>query len=228
MSVASLKFVTLKTVFLITLATGRRRSEIHSICHSGISFTEVDGNLTYSLPVHADFLAKNQLASKGQDITKGIYITSLRKFLGPDLWDSEDRFLCPVRALKYYLTHTKQFRRKRLLLFIPYSLNIDRELCSSTISGYIVQAIHMAYSEKDLVTLLQSRGVNIKAHQVKSAASSWAFLMGKTSMQQLMNACFWRSQTTFASHYLHASWTNELDDHYFAYSFHSSWRFHST
>ena len=72
----------------------------------------------------------------------------------------------------------------------------------------------MAYSEKDLVTLLQSRGINIKAHQVRSAASSWAFLMGKTSMQQLMNACFWRSQTMFASHYLRASWTNELDDHY--------------
>ena len=89
---------------------------------------------------------------------------------------------------------------------------MDREISSSTISSYIVQAIKFSCSEKGLIDLLLSRGVKIKAHSVRSAASSWAFLRGKCSLQQLMNACFWRAQTTFSSHYLKGHWTNEEDD----------------
>ena len=137
---------------------------------------------------------------------------SLKQVLGPDLWASEDKFLCPVRALRVYLDRTKFFRRKRQLLFLPVSLNVDKELSSSTISSYIVQTIKLSYSEKGLVDLLLERGIKIKAHSVRSAASSWAFLRGKCSLQQLMNACFWRSQTTFSSHYLKGHWTNQEDD----------------
>ena len=214
LSVATIKILTLKTVFLISLATGRRRSEIRAISFQDVSSSIINGNTVYSLPLRADFMTKNQLASSELDISKAILVPSLKQTLGPDLWKTDDKFLCPVRALKTYLKRTKFMRRKRELLFLPYSPNIDREIASSTISGYIVQAVKFAYSEKGLVDKLLEHGVKIKAHHVRSAASSWAFLRGKCSLQQLMNACFWRAQTTFSSHYLKDHWTNEKDDHF--------------
>ena len=214
LSVATIKFLTLKTVFLISLATDRRRSEIRAISFKGVSSSMIDGNLVYSLPLQADFLTKNQLASAELDLNKAILVPSLKQTLGPDLWATEDKFLCPVWALKTYIKRIKFFRRKRQLLFLHNSPNIDREISSSTISSYIVQSIKFAYSEKDLVQTLLRRGVKINAHHVRSAAASWAYLRGKCSLQQLMNACFWRAQTTFSSHYLKDHWTNEEDDHF--------------
>ena len=214
LSVATIKYLTLKTVFLISLATGRRRSEIRAVSFKNISSTLEGANVVYSLPLKADFLTKNQLASANLDISKAILVPSLKETLGPDLWRTEDKFLCPVRALRIYLKRTKFMRRKRQLLFLPISPNIDREIASSTVSSYIVQTIKFSYAEKGLVQTLLDRGVKIKAHHVRSAASSWAFLRGKCSLQQLMNACFWRAQTTFSSHYLKDHWTNEEDDHF--------------
>ena len=212
MSVATIKYLTLKTVFLISLATGRRRSEIRAIDFKRISSSVIDNNDVYSLPLQVDFLTKNQLSSKELDLSKAILVPSLKETLGPDLWATEDKFLCPVRALRIYIERTKFFRRKRQLLFMPVSPNVDNEVSSSTISSYIVQTIKFSYSEKGLVDLLLQRGVKIKAHSVRSAAASWAFLRGKCSLQQLMNACFWRAQTTFSSHYLKNHWANQEDD----------------
>ena len=214
MPVAQLKFVTLKTVFLITLATGRRRSEIHAIWFQGISSSMIDGNLVYTLPVLADFIAKNQLNTQGFDVTKVILVPSLQQVLGPDLWDSEDRYLCPVRALQIYLERTAPVRHGRKRLIIPYSPGIKREIASSTVSGYIVQTMKHIYSQEGLLESLLARGISVKAHQVRSCSASWAFLKGKVALEQLMNSCFWRSQTTFTSHYLRHYWTNHSNDHY--------------
>ena len=64
LTLTTLKFVTLKTVFLITLATGRRRSEIHAIWFQGVSSSIIDGNLVYTLPVLADFWPRIYLTHK--------------------------------------------------------------------------------------------------------------------------------------------------------------------
>ena len=119
LQVATIKYLTLKTVFLISLATGRRRSEIRAIAFKRITSTLVDNNQVYSLPLQVDFLTKNQLSSKELDLSKAILVPSLKETLGPDLWASDDQFLCPVRALQIYLERTKFMRRKRQLLFLP-------------------------------------------------------------------------------------------------------------
>ena len=145
---------------------------------------------------------------------KLILVPSLKQFLGPDLWDSEDSYLCPVRALDIYLEATKDIRLQRQRLFIPLSPGRKKEIASSTISGYIVQTMKYIYSEEGLLEQLLARGIQVKAHQLRSCSASWAFLKGKVALEQLMNSCFWRSQTTFTSHYLRHYWTNHSNDHY--------------
>ena len=202
-------------MFLLTLASGRRRSEVHAIVHKGINYQwDENHNQVYHLPVHADFIAKNQLSSKGVDVTKVILIPSLKEYLGPDLWLSEDRYLCPVRALKYYLEASLPLRQGRSRLFIPVSPGVKSELCSSTISSYLVQTIDSIYKQENLFQKLRKNGVNVKAHQIRSCSASWAFLKGKVGMDQIMNACFWRSHTTFTSHYLKHYWTLHDDELY--------------
>ena len=55
----SLKWLTLKIVFLIALATGRRCSEIHTLSGLPFDFALNDVN-SYSLKFLPEFLAKNQ------------------------------------------------------------------------------------------------------------------------------------------------------------------------
>ena len=57
LSVATLDFLTLKTVFLVALASGSRRSEIAALVRAGVSHTQHWTQV--SLKPSLDFLAKN-------------------------------------------------------------------------------------------------------------------------------------------------------------------------
>ena len=110
---ASLWHLTLKTVFLLKLASGWRRNELHALsCDEKCYRFRADGGLV-TLITEPGFLAKNQ---KPQNSTPWIVIPAL----GPTVGDHPDRKLCPVRALKAYLDRTKEVevRRGRTGLFL--------------------------------------------------------------------------------------------------------------
>ena len=69
LSLAEPKFLTWKTVFLIALASGRRRTEIHAFTFKGCSHSK--GWSKVILKTDPAFLAKNQLASEGASIFFG-------------------------------------------------------------------------------------------------------------------------------------------------------------
>ena len=94
---ASRFYLTLKTVFLLALATARRVSEIHALSmDSGyLRFNQSDGSVF--LRTQPGFLAKNKLPSVCLD---DILVQNLSKTVK---WNDFNRFLCPVRALKRYL-----------------------------------------------------------------------------------------------------------------------------
>ena len=115
----SLKFLTLKTVFLITLAAGRRGSEIHALDGDPKALA-VERNGGISLNFLQDFIAKNQ--TPGSE-SPSIFIDSLSRILCPD---DEDRYLCPVRALRVYLKRTKAFRTNQKRLFISHNVDYQK------------------------------------------------------------------------------------------------------
>ena len=110
---ASLEFLTWKTVFLLTLASAKQRSEIYalSVETDHLGFDSSDGSVT--LLCQPGFLAKNQLPSLA---SKPFKVQSLSKTCGQE---DEDRLLCQVRALKFYLNRVKSIRGSQKRLFIP-------------------------------------------------------------------------------------------------------------
>ena len=105
-----LKHLTLKTAFLLALASGKRRSEIHAWVANKVS------NLGQWEKV--DFIAKNQLAREGSQSVSPVTIPVLTTIV--DRQFKEDRTLCPVQALRYYLDRTQDLRGSRSLLFISF------------------------------------------------------------------------------------------------------------
>ena len=111
-----LKHLTLKTAFLLALASGKCHSEIHAWVANKVS------NLgqweKVALFPSSDFIAKNQLAREGSQSVSPVTIPALTTIV--DRQFKEDRTLCPVRALRYYLDWTKDLRGSRSLLFISF------------------------------------------------------------------------------------------------------------
>ena len=82
---ASLKILTFKTVFLMALASGKRRGEVHAWTFSSLRHKPHWKEVTIS-PSPA-FLAKNELASEGPDLIRLVVIPALKPFLSSDLAD---------------------------------------------------------------------------------------------------------------------------------------------
>ena len=111
-----LKHLTFKTAFLLALASGKRRSEIHAWVANKVSNL---GQLEMvALFRSSDFIAKNQLARQGSQSVSPVTIPALTTIV--DRQFKEDRTLCLVRALRYYLDLTKDLRGSRSLLFISF------------------------------------------------------------------------------------------------------------
>ena len=109
---ASLKHRTFKTVFLLALGFGKRRSAIHAWLLKNIRH-QADWSKV-SLYPSPSFLAKNHLAKEGPECVAPVVIPALAPTLDKSL--KEDRSLCPVRALRYYLDKTRAQARKRASL----------------------------------------------------------------------------------------------------------------
>ena len=191
---ASLKHLTFKTVFLLALGSGKRRSEIHAWLHKNIRHQEDWSNV--SLFPSPCFLSKNELAKEGPSSVAPVIIPALAPTLNKSLKD--DRTLCPVRALRYYLDKTKDLRSNKQLVLVSFKKNFSKDIVPATVSSWIKQTILLCYqlSNEDAQRLHQ-----VRAHDVRAFAASKAF-QGGVSLDQILAACHWKSHNTFTHFYL--------------------------
>ena len=191
---ASLKHLTFKTVFLLALASGKRRSEIHAWLNKNIRH-QADWSKV-SLYPSPSFLAKNHLAKEGPECVAPVVIPALAPTLDKSL--KEYRSLCPVRALRYYLDKTQDLRTGKELVFVSFKQGFNKDISPATISSWIKQTVVLCYdlSDQDSLTLHQ-----VKAHDVRAFAASKAF-QGGISLDQILAACHWKSHNTFTQFYL--------------------------
>ena len=189
-----LKHLTLKTAFLLALASGKRRSEIHAWVANKVS------NLgqweKVALFPSSDFIAKNQLAREGSQSVSPVTIPALTTIV--DRQFKEDRTLCPVRALRYYLDRTKDLRGSRSLLFISFKKGHTSDIRPATLSSWLKQTILLCYKQADQQALDL---VQVKAHDIRAFAASKAFY-GGVSVDQIMQVCHWKAHNTFTNFYL--------------------------
>ena len=133
---ASLKHLTFKTVFLLALGSGKRRSEIHAWLYRNIRHQENWSQV--SLYPSPSFLSKNQLARDGPAAVAPVVIPALAPSLDRSL--KEDKSLCPVRALRYYLDRTKDLRSGKDLVFVSFRKSFQKDkLCCCAISFPIMR-----------------------------------------------------------------------------------------
>ena len=191
---ASLKYLTFKTVFLLALGSGKRRSEIHAWVHRNIRHQEDWSNV--SLSPSPSFISKNHLAKEGPACVAPVIIPALAPSLDKSL--KEDRSLCPVRALRYYLDKTKDLRSGKELVFVSFRKSFQKDIVPATVSSWIKQTIVLCYQMSDQ----QARQLHqVRAHDVRAFAASKAF-QGGVPLDQILAACHWKSHNTFTQFYL--------------------------
>ena len=191
---ASFKHLTLKTVFLLAMASAGRRSELHALRFDKnyIQFKPKGAGVT--LYFSPEFMRKNQ---KPNQVNDPWYIpaipTGKPEFGAPN---------CPVRALRYYhryLTEHPDLRKDRRCLFVPIKdNNASKELSASSISRWICTTIvdsHAAIQDS------KNLSGSVKAHEVRAVATSLQ-LFNKVDLHSVMKAGRWSSGGTFASFHL--------------------------
>ena len=180
-------------MFLLALASGKRRCEIHAWTHSSVSSKRNWSEGTVS-PSPA-LLAKNQLASDGPDSIKPLLIPAVTTMLDSSL--VEDKSLCPVRALKVYLDETKSMRKGKVLLSVSLREGYSKDITRITISQLIKQTIHTCYQSSGMTNQV----TQVRADDVRAMAASLAF-KGGVSLELVLSSCYWRSHNTFTNFYL--------------------------
>lgn len=202
----TLKHLTFKTVFLTALATGKRRSELHAMCHDSNHFKQNQEQTAIKLYPDIAFIAKSQVLDT---IAQPVKVNAFRLVGG----EEPDKKLCPVRALLHYRksTSSEAIRKGRRKLFISYKPSYRDEIAKSTISSWIVKTIRLAYeTESTNPRALELH--RIKAHEVRALSASWKAYSG-ASLTEIMEACTWRAKSTFSDYYLR-DMCSYLDDLY--------------
>lgn len=190
----TLQHLTWKTVFLLLLASGARRGEVHALDYASVQH-EPKWKYVILKP-HGKFISKTQLRSQGARKLESFRIPSLLGFVGRDL--VRDQKLCPIRSLKTYLARTQDMREGKELLFISHKREHKGDIHRNTISGWVRKLLHFVYSNSSEETSLLA---GTSTHTIRGLAASLAY-RGGVDVEELLRACHWANQTTFTEFYL--------------------------
>ena len=184
----SLRDLTRKVLFLVALAMARRVGELQAV---SAEVSSSSGDLF--LPYLPEFRAKSE--SSLRPLPRSFQVRLLRDFVGslPD-----ELLLCPVRALRVYMS------RPRSLFVSP--CNPSRPLSKNALSFFIRDVIAPASSSSSSLTPSSSSSSSgsstlSSAFQVHGVATSLAFSRN-SSLSSVLEAATWSSSSVFTSFYL--------------------------
>ena len=135
LSSCSLRDLSCKVLFLVSLATARRVGELQAVS-SAVSFSGGDIFLSYL----SEFRAKSESASN--PLPRSFRVCSLRDFIG-DLPD--ELLLCPVRALRIYLYRTSSVSPRLRSLFVSPCFS-SRPMSKNALSFFFHSVIFQSSS----------------------------------------------------------------------------------
>ena len=183
LSRASFRALTMKTLFLLALATAKRVGELQALS-SVVTFVAGDACLSY-IP---QFVAKSE--SLTRSIPRSFLVKSLADFAaGLD----DDLLLCPVRALRLYLPRARSLSPGRHRLFVS-PRRPTRHLSKNALSFFLREVISAAGATRPQVGPL-------RAHEVRSVSTSVAFHRN-WSVSSVLESATWASSSVFSSFYL--------------------------
>ena len=184
----SLRNLTLKTCSLITLATGRRASEVLNL--SGIpGDIAYERNNTVSLSFLPEFLAKNRRSDQASPNVQICPLTHLLDRGEPDVVN------CPIRALKMYRKRPKHIRSpQQRQLFISFNPTHSKDIRATSLSRGIKLLIIKAYKSLNVASTVSDPMplISPRAHEVRAWASTLA--LRTVAMSYLLSTAYWRSE----------------------------------
>lgn len=195
MASAHISFVTRKTLFLLALASGKRRGELHGLTDR-VAYGNNDCSVTLKMLI--GFVSKTFSAAHPERVIPEFTIPALSQLVGED---EAERSLCPVRAIKWYLHRTRDRRasmKAPIPLFIPIYPGLQRRLSPATLGSWAKSVIVEAYeaaNEED------ARLINARLHDLRGFGASWTFIRS-LKLETVLRAALWSGHTTFTSHYL--------------------------
>lgn len=184
---ADLKWLTLKTVFLVAVASGRRVSSLHALSVGEGHLRENQSGTT--LIPSPGFLAKNESINY---MAKSICFTKMSRVSSVP----EDRLLCPCRALSHYVKRSSEIRGGKQHLFLTYGRKDHRAASRDTLARWIVEVIKYAYDSSSSQDFRLA-----SAHDTRSISTSWALLEG-VPLQDILEAASWKTESTFTAYYV--------------------------
>ena len=178
---SSLRNLSRKTLFLLALATAKRVGELQARSRS-VSFSTSAAGISY-VP---EFLAKTESAVR--PLPRSFSVPSLGDFVAGL---TEDLLLCPVRALREYVSRTASFVNRPRRLFVSPRCP-TRSMSMNAISYFLCEVtVHSGASSEALVAP--------KAHSIRGIATSAFFR--NWSMSSVLDAASWSSNSVFTPFY---------------------------
>ena len=179
----SLRALPQKTLFLVSLATAKRVSEIQALSKT---VAAIGNDLVVSFQPH--FITKTECVDV--PVPRSFRVLSLREF-AEDL--DEGSLLCPVRALNIYLRRTSFVVVRASSLFV-FPRSPSRPISKNAVSYFLWEVISEAGAvRQDVVAPL-------RAHSVRGVATSVSFLRN-WSISKVLEVTTWRSNSVLASFY---------------------------
>jgi len=191
---SSVTFLARKTAFLLLLASGARRGEIHALEISSI--VKLKQGKSWMLKPNPRFVAKNFRPQTGKGKFEGFTLKALKSYMAGE---DGDESLCPVRALRWYIHKTERVRGHIDQLFVTNNVRGPvRPIHKNTLSSWIKKVIADAYgaTERQGGSLLHR-----SVHEIRAVGASYA-MFGNVSIEDILAQCRWAGPSTFAKHYL--------------------------
>ena len=183
------RFLTHKTLFLIALASAKRKGELHALSYRvfhSVSWKEV------SFGFVPGFVAKTQDQSSLDQRFQSFTVPALPKSsISPN-----GRLLCPVRAVKCYLARNAHYHPRCERLSVT-SGRTKKEISKNTVSFWLQRVISLAYQLSGKALPAPSP----LAWETRSIAPSLLFKKNY-AVSQVLKAGTWRRHTIFTCYYL--------------------------
>ncbi|XP_071133050.1 uncharacterized protein [Mytilus edulis] len=185
-----LKHLSFKTVFLISITTFRRCSDLQSLRVNHSCMRIQQKGITF---IRCGLAKQDRQNHRNSKIVVPAF--------------TDNKKLDPVTCLLQYLERAKKFRSsldkdQQGKLFLS-TCEPHKPVTSQTISKWIVQVIKLAYPDSSLK--------NIKAHSTRAIGPSWALYKG-ASINSILEAADWSSESTFGKFYLRDLSVDVLDN----------------
>lgn len=184
---ADLKWISYKTAFLLAVCTAKRRGELHALSVSPLCLQWGLDDSSVRLRSNAAFLPKVL------DPSFVNHFVVLPAYL--DCSDTRGRMLCPVQALRAYVSATSAVRQTDQLFVCFSAAKLGHPLSKQRLSHWLVTVIRGAYT-----AVGRPLPAPVTGHSVRSIATSWAALRG-ISLEEICAAATWSSPCTFSRFY---------------------------